>query len=142
MSIGNMYKSYEIPISVKCIVFEDGKVWLRKNERNEWELPGGKLDKGEQPEQTAIREAQEELGVTVKVGQPVGATVYTIRVSADEKRGVFVIAYICEFVERLGDVEHEGEAGKAEFKSFSLGEVANLNMPNFYKDWIMRSVAS
>lgn len=34
----------KLPISVKGIVFQDGKVWLRRNERSEWELPGGKLD--------------------------------------------------------------------------------------------------
>lgn len=50
--MNNAYVLYNILISVKGIVFDDEKVWLRKNERQEWELPGGKLDKGEQPEET------------------------------------------------------------------------------------------
>ena len=37
------YTPYIIPVSVKGVVFDGGKVWLRQNERNEWELPGGKL---------------------------------------------------------------------------------------------------
>ena len=34
---------------------------------NKWEFPGGKIDFGESPEQTAVREAKEESGYDVKV---------------------------------------------------------------------------
>lgn len=132
-----MNTPYLLPISVKGIVIEDGKVWLRKNERNEWELPGGKLDEGEQPpERTLRREMEEELGFQVLVKDIIQAQVYIIQKSVDEKRGVLVVSYACEIESKNGEFELEGEAGKAEFKAFSLVEVPMLPMPNFYKDAI------
>lgn len=131
-----MYQTYSVPISVKGIVFEGGKVWLRKNERNEWELPGGKLDEGEQPKETVVREMREELGLEVEVIDLIDAHLYKIEVSNDENRGVLVVSYLCTVIKRVGDFECEGEAGPAKFKLFSMEEVPTLPMPEFYKEAI------
>ncbi|TXB57916.1 NUDIX domain-containing protein [Phaeodactylibacter luteus] len=53
------------PVSVKGICRVDGKIVLLKNERGQWDLPGGKLEKGETVEHCLKREMQEELGVVV-----------------------------------------------------------------------------
>ncbi len=125
--------SYKLPVSVKGIVIEDGSVWLRKNERDEWELPGGKMDEGEQPDQTVVRELSEELGFQTRPVRIVDAYLYSIQVSPDESRGVLVISYLCELLEKIGEFELEGEAGKAEFQSFRLDKIGELKMPEFYK---------
>jgi ADP-ribose pyrophosphatase YjhB (NUDIX family) len=124
------------PVSVKGIVFENDKVWLRKNEREEWELPGGKMNQGEQPEETVVRELREELGFEVKVVRIIQVHLYKIKASRDESKGVVVTSYFCELINKSGEFEHIGEAGKAEFNKFSLEEVNTLNMPQFYKDAI------
>jgi 8-oxo-dGTP pyrophosphatase MutT (NUDIX family) len=109
----HMQNHYSGPVSAKGIVFEDGGVWLRKNERNEWELPGGKVDRGEQPSATVARELDEELGFQVDVLSVIDATMYHIAVSADESRGVIVVSYLCHLRSKNGTFELIGEAGAA-----------------------------
>src|ERR1700730_14797076 len=57
-----------LPISIKGVLIEDSKVVLLENERGEWELPGGRPEKGEQPSICLIREFAEELGTEIEVG--------------------------------------------------------------------------
>jgi hypothetical protein len=38
------YRAYRFPISIKGVILKESKVILLKNERDEWELPGGKLE--------------------------------------------------------------------------------------------------
>ncbi len=134
-----MIDTYIIPVSIKGIVIENGKVWLRKNEREEWELPGGKLEKGEQPEQTVVREIQEELGYSVRVVTLLQAYMYTVKGSIDESRGVLVITYLCEVVEKDGKFELMGEGGKAEFQKFAPNTLESINITDFYKASIVEA---
>jgi len=59
-----------------CIIKdEQGRVLLlhRNNGRHvQWEIPGGKIDVGEKPDQAAAREVKEELGVEVKIHKKLG----------------------------------------------------------------------
>ncbi|HEV7594077.1 MAG TPA: NUDIX domain-containing protein, partial [Gemmatimonadaceae bacterium] len=54
--------AYRFPVTVKGVLIRDGRVVLLRNEREEWELPGGKLELSESPEQCLAREIEEELG--------------------------------------------------------------------------------
>jgi 8-oxo-dGTP pyrophosphatase MutT (NUDIX family) len=139
--MNTQYRPYLVPISVKGIIFEDGKVWLRHNERNEWELPGGKLDEGEQPEETVVREMREELGFETKVVDIIQSHTYIIKKSSDESHGVLVVSYLCKLIKKTSKFENIGEAGIAKFKQFSLDEMKSLNMPDFYKDAINKAQA-
>ena len=65
-------------IDVVCGLFvRDGRLLIVRRKPGGrhggyWEFPGGKIDSGEAPEQSLIRELAEELGVTVRVGALVG----------------------------------------------------------------------
>ena len=56
------------------ILIEDNKLALIERHRSGLHyfiFPGGGMDEGETPEQTAVREAQEELGISVAIKQKI-----------------------------------------------------------------------
>jgi 8-oxo-dGTP diphosphatase len=61
-----------IVLVVACaLVDADGRVLVAQRPEGKalaglWEFPGGKLEPGERPEESLIRELAEELGITVK----------------------------------------------------------------------------
>ena len=54
--------AHAFPASVKEVAVQAGKVLLPENDRNERELPGGKLELGENPAEYVAREISEESG--------------------------------------------------------------------------------
>jgi 8-oxo-dGTP diphosphatase len=72
--------SSDIRIIVGAAIIANGRVLAC--ERSEpvevagrWEFPGGKVELGETDEQALIRECEEELEITVTIGERVGADV-------------------------------------------------------------------
>jgi ADP-ribose pyrophosphatase YjhB (NUDIX family) len=47
------------PVSVKGVLMDGDTVVLLENERKEWELPGGRLESGEESPRCLVREFQE-----------------------------------------------------------------------------------
>ncbi|MCK9401713.1 MAG: NUDIX hydrolase [Bacteroidales bacterium] len=58
-------KSFQV--SVKGLIIKDNKVLLLHEQKGTWDLPGGRLQHGENFEQTLKRECQEEIGVKCEV---------------------------------------------------------------------------
>ena len=125
--------AYRFPVSVKGIVVRDGAVVLLRNRRNEWELPGGKLELGESAERCVAREIEEELGLDVEANALVDSWVYSIVPGTH----VLVLTYACtERVRRNAVVS--GEHTRLEW--IALEEVRGLRMPNGYKSSIAKWV--
>ncbi len=54
-----------------ALIDPDGRVLIAQRPAGKsmaglWEFPGGKIEKGERPEDTVIRELEEELGIVVR----------------------------------------------------------------------------
>jgi 8-oxo-dGTP diphosphatase len=60
-----------VVVAACALVDADGRVLLAQRPPGKpmaglWEFPGGKVEQGERPEETLIRELQEELGIVVR----------------------------------------------------------------------------
>lgn len=59
----------KVEVAACFIKVQDQFLFLKrqsfKSEGNTWGIPGGKLEKGEKPEQAVIREVQEETGINI-----------------------------------------------------------------------------
>lgn len=117
------------PVSVKGVVIRDGKVILLRNERDEWELPGGKLELSESPERCLAREIVEELALAIEAESLLNSWVYTIAPGVH----VLIVTYGClesSLDEAVLSSEHK------ELRWFPLAEIDILNMPEGYKSSI------
>jgi mutator protein MutT len=83
-----------IPVSVKGVLFVDGKVVLMLNGRNEWELPGGRMDAGETPTQALVREFEEELSIRVEPQGIIDSYVFEVIPT----KFVSIVTYGCRLV--------------------------------------------
>lgn len=114
------------PVSVKGVLVRDGKVLLLKNEREEWELPGGKLERGEDPRACVAREITEETGLSVTTGPILDSWLYHIREGCD----VVIVTYGCHADGNQTPVlSHEHK----EIGFFTQAEVGTLTMPAGYR---------
>ncbi len=123
------YVAYQLPISVKAVIRWGNTLPLLKNERDEWELPGGRLELGEHPADCLRREVREELGWDVTFTNPSHAWVYQIR----PEEHVFIVTYFGRYSgssSPLLSTEHSA------FTLASREEALALRMPGPYKEAI------
>ena len=113
------------PVSVKGVLLVGGKALLVRNEREEWELPGGRLEVGETPEEALAREFSEELSLQIEPVRLVDSYLFEVIPS----RNVFIVTYGCtlrgDFNPRLSD-EHSA------FALHALAELDQIPLPAGY----------
>ena len=127
------YRPTSYQVSVKGVVVRDGRVLLLHNERQEWELPGGRLELGETPPQCVAREITEETGWVVETGPILDSWMYYID---QVERHVFIVTYGCHLSAGQDDVEPVLSHEHKQVGLFTETEVADLVMPQGYRDSI------
>jgi 8-oxo-dGTP pyrophosphatase MutT (NUDIX family) len=120
----------DYPVSVKGVVLRGAEVLLLRNERDEWELPGGRLERGESPRECVAREVTEEVGWSVEAGPLLDAWVYRIESAG---RDVLILTYACrehdDVPRAVPQVSHEHRQARL----FHVDDLGELPMPEGYR---------
>ena len=120
--------SDKFPVSIKVIIVDDNKVLCLKNERYEWDLPGGKINFNEDVEVCLRREVKEEVNLDIKnlnILKPFNLKFNDVP--------VFVVVFSANIsCESPISVSYE----HSEYNFFSKHEIKDLNMPQDFKNLI------
>ena len=117
------------PLSIKGVLIHESRVLLLLNERDEWDLPGGRPDPGEDHRAALVREMREETGLAVEVGRLVDEHLFEVL----PQRFVRIVAYACT-LQAEGTIALSHEHHEASWVELStLGErIAGRVLPAGY----------
>ena len=120
--------SDKFPVSIKAIIIDDNKVLCVKNERNEWDFAGGKINFNEDTEECLKREVKEETNLNINnlsILKPLNLKFNDVP--------VFVLFYSAEIsCDSSISISYE----HTEYNFFSKSEIKNLNMLQDYKNLV------
>ncbi|MBZ5488078.1 NUDIX hydrolase [Halomonas aquamarina] len=93
------------PVSIKgVLLLPSSEVVLALNDRNEWELPGGRIEIGEDAAECMVREFQEELDIEVEALGIIDSYLFEVIPG----KHVFIVTYGCGLVGSFNpQVSHE-----------------------------------
>lgn len=113
------------PVSIKgVLLLPSGDVVLALNDRQEWELPGGRIEVGEQVTEALEREFKEELAVDVVAQGIIDSYLFEVIPG----KHVFIVTYGCKLVGEFAPVlSHEHT---------QLATFAVTDLPTGYADSI------
>ena len=106
---------------------EQGRVLLGLNDRAEWELPGGRMEPEETPEDCLAREIFEEAGLRVQIGRRLGDWAFEVLPGREVK----IVAYGCRLVGSgvpTVSIEH------LEMRFWKAEDLLGLVLPDVYRE--------
>jgi len=119
-------------VAQKAVIVRDGKVLVIRDPREEkiiWEIPGGRMNEGEDPRAGLAREIKEELGINCIIGSIIHLTQYFHQ---SEGRNALMIAYEATIPENAVLSFADGEICEARW--ITKDDMADLEFFIEYKD--------
>ena len=120
-------------VAVKSFIVEDSKVLLIKRRSNdahkpdEWDIPGGRLDIGEDPHIGLKRETKEETGLDIDIIMPLDVQHFV----RDDGQKITMIIFLCRpLTDRIKLSEEHQEYKWEEIRPDKAG----------FPEWIHRTV--
>lgn len=152
MLISSVYpepeKGYNYPMNNKQGVCTNALIQNKNNEvlvvkrssdddvfPNEWELPGGKVEYKETPEESLIREIKEECDLSINVIRPL-----TVKIFFIDDIQYFEITYHCKLKNENYEIKLSHE--HSEYKWISLENIESAGLNTYIASSITRSIAS
>ena len=130
-------------VGVGAIIIEQDRVVLVKRGHapllGKWSIPGGVLEVGETLREAAAREAQEETGLVVEVGELLG--VYD-RVLRDDQDRVLYHYVLIDFLCRRASGELVASGDAADAGWFRKNEIAEMRLAADTQDVIAKGFAA
>ena len=139
-----MIMENDFMVACVAVIFnEKGEILLAQREQpeslfghNKWNLPGGGLEFTEDPKDCAIRETEEEVGITIEL-LSTHPYVYSW-ISDDRKEQVLILAYPAKYVS--GEIDFSKDEGTKDARWFSYKEINFANCLPFTKEIINQVV--
>ena len=116
----------KFPVSLKAMVFDNKRILLLKNERDEWDLPGGKINfKDETPIDCIKREVFEETKLSISNLE----LVEFLKIKINNVQ-ICIVLYKAEILSNNA-VELSFEHN--DFSFFNISNINEINLPEEYK---------
>ncbi len=120
------------------VVEKNGNFLMVKRQREwdnqshgKWEIPGGKVDFGEHPKQTVVREVKEETGFEVEKPKLLSKVYSHVWDYGTRKSHVIILPYTCSVV---GGKKNASDKNVQQVEWFTRAKIKELDcLPGTYK---------
>ena len=125
------------PLVAVCYIVEDGRLLMVQRRRRqgapEWAGPSGNLEPGETPEEAAVREVREEVGLQVEVVRRLGDRVHPTS-------GRHLVYFACKVVSGDATVVDRDEIAAVEWCDLSTVLQDSHDRAGFEADRLTKGV--